>query len=155
MDDACQTRDLSLYAQVLTIDGNPLVAVESGVLAQGAQALVDLLDYNHAYDLKDKNILPPAPEQRRQIDAAVEHLNYELLRLQNTSMEAQYRNIGGTNIIQLAVSQVTPHMHVLRCAHVCTPYMHGLIYIPAVLAMLCLCMSAITVILHAHVMHAK
>jgi hypothetical protein len=90
--------------QVLTLDGNPLIAVDSGVLAQGAQGVVDFLDYNHAYDLKDKTILPSASEQRRQVDAVVNALSHELHRLQQTSMEAQYRNVGGTNIIELSVS---------------------------------------------------
>ena len=89
---------------MLTIDGNPLVAVDSGVLEQGAQGVMDFLDYNHDYDLKDRTILPSASQQRRQIDAVVNALTQELQRLQKTPMEAQYRNIGGTNIIELSVS---------------------------------------------------
>lgn len=62
------------YSQVLSLDGNPLIAVESGVLQEGAKGLVDYLVYNHAYDLKDKNILPPRAEQRLQVNSKNPHL---------------------------------------------------------------------------------
>jgi hypothetical protein len=91
--------------QVLTLDGNPLVAIESGVLAEGAKGIVDYLRYNNAYDLKDKNILPPRTEQRLQINAEINSLTHQMDRLHASRMEASMRNLGGTNLIELAVNK--------------------------------------------------
>ena len=67
-----------LKLSIFTVDGNPLTAVETGVLMQGPKEVVEFLDYNHNYDLPDRNLIPDPMEQRRQIDAHVNSYAHEI-----------------------------------------------------------------------------
>ena len=94
-----------LKLSILTIDGNPLTAVETGVLMQGPKEVVEFLSYNHNYDIPDRNFIPDPMEQRRQIDAHVNSYTHEANRLHASRLESEYKNVGGYNQVEIAYNK--------------------------------------------------
>lgn len=94
-----------LRLKVLTLDGNPLSAVETGVLQDGAKGVIDFLSYNHNYDLPDRNMLPDPLEQRRQIAARIKTYSYGAESIRQRRLEAGYKAVGGVNVVELAYNK--------------------------------------------------
>ena len=67
-----------LNLSIFTVDGNPLTAVETGVLMDGPKEVIEFLTYNHNYDLPDRNLIPDPMEQRRQMDAHIKSYTHEI-----------------------------------------------------------------------------
>jgi Leucine-rich repeat (LRR) protein len=99
----------ALKLSILTLDGNPLTAVETGVLVAGPKEVVHFLDYNHNYDLPDRNLIPDPIEQRRQINAHINSYAHEAHRLHASRLESEYRNIGGFNSVEIAYNKQIGH----------------------------------------------
>jgi len=91
-----------LRLKVFTIDGNPLCSLETGVLLEGSQAVVEYLTYNHEYDQPDKDVILGGLEQRRQIDAKLNEYAYAAENIARARLEASYRRVGGRNAAELA-----------------------------------------------------
>jgi len=94
-----------LKLSILTIDGNPLTAVETGVLMEGPKEVVEFLSYNHNYDIPDRNFVPDPMEQRRQIDAHINSYAHEAHRLHASRLESEYKNVGGYNAVEIAYNK--------------------------------------------------
>ena len=94
-----------LKLSVLTIDGNPLTAVETGVLMEGPKEVVEYLEYNHNYDIPDRNFVPDPMEQRRQIDAHVNSYAHEVHRMHASRLESEYKQVGGYNAVEIAYNK--------------------------------------------------
>ena len=94
-----------LKLSILTIDGNPLTAVETGVLMQGPKEVVEYLHYNHNYDIPDRNLIPDPMEQRRQINAHINMYEHEAHRMHASRLEAEYHNVGGLNGVEIAYNK--------------------------------------------------
>mmetsp|Transcript_21431 Transcript_21431/g.48531 ORF Transcript_21431/g.48531 Transcript_21431/m.48531 type:complete len:1759 (-) Transcript_21431:232-5508(-) len=91
-----------LNLAVLTLDGNPLKSIETGVLMGGAKGLLEHLRYNHNYDIADRNLLPDVIEQRRQIAAYLARTDKELQEIDKSSLEAELKVIGGIDQLEIA-----------------------------------------------------
>ena len=91
-----------LRLKVFTIDGNPLCSLETGVLLEGSQAVVEYLTYNHEYDQPDKDVILGGLEQRRQIDAKLNEYAYAAENIARARLEAGYRRVGGRNAAEMA-----------------------------------------------------
>jgi leucine-rich repeat protein SHOC2 len=95
----------SLKLSIFTIDGNPLTALETGVLMEGPKEVVDFIKYNHNYDVPDLNMLPDPMEQRRQINAHINQYDHEIHRLHASRLESEYKNVGGYNAVEIAYNK--------------------------------------------------
>ncbi|EKX39054.1 hypothetical protein GUITHDRAFT_96825 [Guillardia theta CCMP2712] len=91
-----------LNLAVLTLDGNPLDSIETGVLMGGAKGLLEHLRYNHNYDIADRNLLPDVIEQRRQVEAYLTRTEKELQEIEQSSLEAELKVIGGLDQLEIA-----------------------------------------------------
>lgn len=91
-----------LNLAVLTLDGNPLESIETGVLMGGAKGLLEHLRYNHNYDIADRNLLPDVIEQRRQVEAYLTRTEKELQEIEQSSLEAELKVIGGLDQLEIA-----------------------------------------------------
>ena len=94
-----------LNLSIFTIDGNPLSAIETGVLMEGPKEVVDFISYNHNYDVPNSNLIPDPMEQRRQINAHVNTYDHEIHRLQESRLEAEYKNVGGYSGVEIAYNK--------------------------------------------------
>mmetsp|Transcript_58894 Transcript_58894/g.139145 ORF Transcript_58894/g.139145 Transcript_58894/m.139145 type:complete len:1121 (-) Transcript_58894:100-3462(-) len=95
-----------LSLKVFTIDGNPLQSLETGLLMDGSQAVVDYLTYNHSYDQPDQDVILDGLEQRRQINAKLNEYAYAAANIDRNRLEAEYRKVGGRNIKELSYNKI-------------------------------------------------